>query len=343
MDKHVSRRRTLFGVAAAALLGTAMVLTASAALANANGRHDVTGSRDSPLVSRYACSWIIGYRHLDYGALELPLSKSEHAALDKTQREEGELTRILYVNPPGRSALEVFRNYRQALANAGFKTLFQCEGKAGCGTLFHQAIYPISKAFTRSQQAQFALSGVTDQYFLSARLGAATGRSAFVSLYVATDKNEAGVYQGANRVMTLLQVVRVRAMRTGQVKVDAAALASGLKRNGHIALYGVYFDTDRARLKPASRAQLAEMAAFLKASPRAKVYVVGHTDDRGTLAHNLDLSRRRAAAVVAALVGRFHIAAGRLSAEGVGPLAPVAANATAAGRARNRRVELVAR
>ncbi|GBE51548.1 outer membrane porin F precursor [bacterium BMS3Bbin13] len=85
------------------------------------------------------------------------------------------------------------------------------------------------------------------------------------------------------------------------------------------------------------------MAAFLKASPRAKVYVVGHTDDRGTLAHNLDLSRRRAAAVVAALVGRFHIAAGRLSAEGVGPLAPVAANATAAGRARNRRVELVAR
>ena len=124
-----------------------------------------------------------------------------------------------------------------------------------------------------------------------------------MSLYVATDKNEAGTYQGANRVMTLLQVVRVRAMQTGQVTVDAAALASGLKRNGHIALYGVYFDTDRARLKPASRAQLAEMAAFLKASPRAKVYVVGHTDDRGTLAHNLDLSRRRAAAVVAARRG----------------------------------------
>ncbi|GBE51549.1 hypothetical protein BMS3Bbin13_02511 [bacterium BMS3Bbin13] len=150
------------------------------------------------------------------------------------------------MNPPGRSALEVFRNYRQALANAGFKTLFQCEGKAGCGTLFHQAIYPISKAFTRSQQAQFALSGVTDQYFLSARLGAATGRSAFVSLYVATDKNEAGVYQGANRVMTLLQVVRVRAMQTGQVTVDAAALASGLKRNGHIALGCILTPTERA-------------------------------------------------------------------------------------------------
>jgi len=82
------------------------------------------------------------------------------AALDKTQRKEGELTRILYVNPPERSALEVFRNYRQALANAGFGTLFECEGKAGCGVLFHAAIYPMSQAFTRSQQAQFALSGV---------------------------------------------------------------------------------------------------------------------------------------------------------------------------------------
>lgn len=341
MNNHVNRRRTLFGAAAAVLL----VSAAMASMAFANGHHDVTGSRDSPLVSRYAGSWIIGYRHLHYGALDLPLSKSEHAALelDKTQREEGELTRILYVNPPGRSALEVFRNYQQALTNAGFKTLFECEGKAGCGTLFHQAVYPISQEFTRSQQAQFALSGVTDQHFLSARLSTATGRSAFVSLYVATDKNEAGVYQGANRVMTLLQVVRTRSMQTGQVKVDAAALASGLKRNGHVALYGVYFDTDRARMKPASRAQLAEMATFLRANPRAKVYVVGHTDDRGTLAHNLDLSRRRAAAVVAALVGRLHIAANRLSAKGVGPLAPVAANATAAGRARNRRVELVAR
>ncbi len=337
MSKYVNRRRTLFGAAAAALL----VGTAMASIAFANGRHDVTGSRDSTLVSRYAGSWIIGYRHLRFGALELPLSKSKHAALDKTQREEGELTRILYVNPPGRSALEVFRNYRQALANAGFRTLFECEGKSRCGTLFHQAIYPISQEFTRSQQAQFTLSGVEDQYFLSARLS--TASPAFVSLYVAADKNEAGVYQGANRVMTLLQVVRARAMQTGQVKVDAAALARGLKRNGHIALYGVYFDTDKARLKPASRAQLAEMAAFLKANPRVKVYIVGHTDNRGTLAHNLDLSRRRAAAVAAALIGQYHVAADRLSSEGVGPLAPVDANTTGKGRARNRRVELVAR
>ena len=143
--------------------------------------------------------------------------------------------------------------------------------------------------------------------------------------------------------MTLLQVVRPRSMQTGQVKVDAAALASGLKRNGHIALYGVYFDTDRARLKPSSRAQLVEMASFLRTHSRVKVYVVGHTDNRGSLAHNLDLSRRREAAVVAALVGRYHVATHRLAAEGVGPLAPVAANSSAAGRARNRRVELVTR
>jgi len=105
----------------------------------------------------------------------------------------------------------------------------------------------------------------------------------------------------------------------------------------------VYFDTDRVRLKPASGAQLAEMAAFLKANPRVKVYIVGHMDNRGTLAHNLDLSRRRAAAVATALAGQYHVAPDRLLSEGVGPLAQVTTNATGKGRARNRRMELVAR
>jgi outer membrane protein OmpA-like peptidoglycan-associated protein len=120
-------------------------------------------------------------------------------------------------------------------------------------------------------------------------------------------------------------------------------LAKGLEHNGHVAIYGVYFDTDSARIKPASGAQLEEMAKYLKAHPHAGVYIVGHTDNQGKLAYNLDLSRRRAKAVVDTLVAQYHVPAARLTAEGVGPLAPVAANASDAGRAKNRRVELVLR
>lgn len=325
------------------LLWVCTLWLAGGAFAAPRPGHDLKGSHDSPLVSRYAGSWIIGYRHLRYGALDLPLTRSQHAALVKKRRVEGELTRILYVNPPGRSALEVFRNYQRALRQGGFKSLFQCEGKAGCGALFHQAIYPQAQQLTDSQQTEFAFSGVADEYFLGARLSDAAHGGAYVSLYVATDENEGGVYRGPNRVMTLLQIVQTRPMQTGRVTVDASALAHALDRSGHVALYGVYFDTDSARLKPASRAQLREMARFLKAHPHTNVYIVGHTDDRGALDHNLDLSRRRARAVVQALESRYHIAASRLDARGVGPLAPVAANTTDAGRARNRRVELVGR
>jgi outer membrane protein OmpA-like peptidoglycan-associated protein len=71
--------------------------------------------------------------------------------------------------------------------------------------------------------------------------------------------------------------------------------------------------------------------------------VVGHTDNQGTLAYNLDLSKRRAAAVVKALVRQHGIAAGRLEGHGVGFLAPVAPNDSEPNRAKNRRVELVKR
>jgi outer membrane protein OmpA-like peptidoglycan-associated protein len=105
---------------------------------------------------------------------------------------------------------------------------------------------------------------------------------------------------------------------------------------------GILFDTGKATLRPESDAALAECAKLLAQSPALKVYVVGHTDNQGGLASNLALSAARADAVVKALVGRFKVAAARLAPYGAGPYAPVAANTTDDGRARNRRVELVA-
>jgi outer membrane protein OmpA-like peptidoglycan-associated protein len=124
------------------------------------------------------------------------------------------------------------------------------------------------------------------------------------------------------------------------VHVDAKAMSKGLARNGHIALYGIHFGSDSARLKNASGATLTQMATLMKAQPALKVYIVGHTDDSGTLAHNLALSKLRAEAVRTALIERG-VAANRMAAKGLASYAPVASNHDAAGRARNRRVELV--
>jgi outer membrane protein OmpA-like peptidoglycan-associated protein len=131
-------------------------------------------------------------------------------------------------------------------------------------------------------------------------------------------------------------------MQQGQVKVlDAGAMQKALAESGKVAIYGVYFDTDKADIKSESKEELDQMAKLLKSDGSLKVHVVGHTDNAGTLAHNEALSQQRADAVVKALTGQYHIDAKRLDAHGVASLAPVASNDDDAGRARNRRVELV--
>jgi outer membrane protein OmpA-like peptidoglycan-associated protein len=146
-----------------------------------------------------------------------------------------------------------------------------------------------------------------------------------------------------NPQRSFLDVVEVAAMDTGMVAVSADALAAGLDADGQVVLDGLYFATASAELLPASDAAIAEAAALLRARPDLRLDVVGHTDDRGGEALNLTLSRRRAQAVADALVQAHGIASERLGVRGAGASQPVADNASEAGRALNRRVELVRR
>jgi outer membrane protein OmpA-like peptidoglycan-associated protein len=138
----------------------------------------------------------------------------------------------------------------------------------------------------------------------------------------------------------MLTIIEKQAM-TQQVVANAEAFKAGLAATGHVEVPGIFFDTGQSVLKPESAAAVAEVAALLKASPTLEVYVVGHTDNVAALDLNTRLSQARADAVVQALVRTHGIAAARLVARGVGPLAPVASNDAEDGRARNRRVELV--
>jgi outer membrane protein OmpA-like peptidoglycan-associated protein len=127
------------------------------------------------------------------------------------------------------------------------------------------------------------------------------------------------------------------------IQANAASWLSDITTTGHAAVYGIYFDTDKAEIKPESEPALAEMAKLLKNNPSLNVFIVGHTDNTGTFEHNMKLSQDRAASVVNALVSRHGMAAARLKAVGDGPTAPVASNDSEDGRAKNRRVELVNR
>ena len=124
-----------------------------------------------------------------------------------------------------------------------------------------------------------------------------------------------------------------------EVTADAASLAKEIERSGHVAVYGIHFDTGKATIQADSAQTLAQIAQLLKDRPDLKLRVEGYTDNVGQASANQTLSEARAQAVMSWLVGHG-VQTARLAARGFGPANPVADNATEGGRSKNRRVEL---
>ena len=164
----------------------------------------------------------------------------------------------------------------------------------------------------------------------------------YVTLKVVKNNVEAWArVEGSGNGTYKIHLIEKQLMKQ-EVVANAESLAGSIRETGKAAVYGIYFDTGKAEIKPESEAALAEIAKLLKADPKLKLYVVGHTDNVGLFGSNIKLSDDRAAAVVKALVGKYGIVSSRLTPFGDGPTAPVASNKSEEGRARNRRVELVA-
>ena len=126
------------------------------------------------------------------------------------------------------------------------------------------------------------------------------------------------------------------------VRIDYPAertLETALSKRDTAVVYGIHFEFASAALRPESESTVAEIVAVMNRHPDWTLRVAGHTDDIGGPASNLELSRRRADAVKAALVAQG-IAASRLETAGYGASSPKEPNTTLEGRARNRRVEL---
>jgi OOP family OmpA-OmpF porin len=121
----------------------------------------------------------------------------------------------------------------------------------------------------------------------------------------------------------------------------AAPLAQQFKIHGFAKLNGLSFLTGSTTLTNPRAPALEALAEYLRAHPNQKIALVGHTDSQGTLNSNIALSKKRAEAVLEALVSDFNIPRVRMDAQGMGYLSPIASNLTAQGREANRRVEAI--
>ena len=302
---------------------------------------DSPGSEDHPMVTRYEGSFIDGYEIQEFDEFILPLGPAVwNDEGVKAPREkavlEGQITRILYRGPDERSSLEILRNYQSALEAAGFEILYSCG--SDCGNNFAALLYgPMEMRIRNTDTSGSAFDMPQDVRYLAAKM-TDSNRTVHISLLTAFDN---GFGNLSKRPVTLLQIIESQAMDTGMVTVDADAIGKGIDATGHMAIYGVQFDTNSAKIKSESAPVLVEIAKLLQSRPSLNILVVGHTDNQGAFEYNMGLSSKRANSVVRYLTEKHKIGTDRMRAAGVGFLAPVATNDTPDGRALNRRVELV--
>lgn len=302
---------------------------------------DVEGGKDHPLAGRFKDSTIIYYKAKDFDELSFMRAPIDFGALmernatdDRSGPEwlnmQGRATEIRYQIPAGRSSLEVLTNYEFALKSKGFATVFSCADKA-CLSGHQRDVYLLGQLLDPT-------NGISTAYFdhgryLMVKLERPEGH-VYVSVITGEDKNE---------TVAFVRVLEAKSMQTDNITfVKADEMSAALEKTGSVNLYGIQFDFDKDILKPVSKPTLDEIGKLLQAKPNLRLKIVGHTDSKGTQDYNLDLSSRRAGNVAAALVGGYGVDPARLSSEGAGPSRPIASNDTEEGRAKNRRVELLA-
>lgn len=258
------------------------------------------------------------------------------------QRVEGAVRRAAWrLDDAAETVASIMRRYREHLEELGFEGVFACENRACGGFDFRFGAEILPPPGMRVDVRDFAQ--------LSARRAAP---EEFVSILV-------------SRVLDTIHIQTVSVLSVGEpppappdepptaadpvaapeaetLPSEAKALLETLRSDGHVPVEGLEFDTGGTRLSPASSAALDGLARLLRGDETLMVAIVGHSDNQGPLDLNVDLSRRRAEAVMQALVERG-VPAAQMEAHGLGYLAPVASNASEAGRAANRRVELVLR
>ncbi len=283
-------------------------------------------------------------RIVDYDETWLIAGPVSEFSNDATQGEnwrlvEGQVIFAYYKFAPGVSALQVQREYEAQAAKAGYEVKFSCATDRG--DCFNNT------GPTSGITLGLLLDKPTDMPRLDAQ-GMQLVRNYFGSkaryTYATKGEGDAVTHVAvaladdpANGVVAITKSVITGA--SAEITSSSTLLAE-LREKRSVSLNNLLFDVNSDILLPSSREQLFEIAMMLREDETLKLEIVGHTDSDGGAAHNLDLSQRRAASVVKALVEGFDIDRARLTSSGKGLTEPVASNDTADGKAQNRRVEL---
>ncbi len=303
---------------------------------------DVPGAQDPAGVKRYTGSEIIGFRAAKFDEFVLPLGPPTEISppkFAKSLKVDGLISRYTYVAPGGRSPAELFRNYQLEFQRLGLTTLYQ-KGTADRGWFGPT----LSQVSDEDQVGQILEYNEAQERLLVAKSKDAkpTYFYLFVTSYkdgVIPERLQSAVQKDS--ALAELIVIAPQAMEKNMTLLNAAEMSKAIDDAGKVILYGINFDLDKDTLRPDSEPTLKEIGKLMADNPRLSIHVVGHTDNQGKPDYNLDLSRRRAAAVTRELTSKYGVAAGRMDSFGCGPYAPAASNGSEEDRAKNRRVELV--
>ncbi len=302
----------------------------------------------------------------DYTLITGPVEVRDY--IEHGEELYGKVTRSVYKGGMGKPLPSVFKAYQESLEQAGFEILFACATNECGGIRFFQSLQPVRRMRTdpwdfhylaarhgpaeRRTFLGFLLSSMRDELY-AARLvierpsaqpieGEQTAEAAAADTGVRVSaESETEDPEAEAAALTDVEGAEDTAEMAGEA-LDAEAMAERIAANGSVALYSIFFEVNSAAIRDESAPTLEQVTRLLAEDPELNLIVVGHTDNVGRLHYNLQLSERRAAAMVKQLVKRYGVAKQRLRSAGVGFLAPVASNNSEEGRAKNRRVELVA-
>lgn len=303
---------------------------------------DVDGSKDHPLITRYPGSTIVYYNEQDYNEYSIATGPvTGYRIISDWTRVEGKFTRIYYEIGGDVTINQIYKNYLTAMQKSGFEILAkglhpasnnskEVGGHSWLGTYYIKNPYP-----PESNILMGAGSSTTGgSGYIAGKLDK-SGNTAYVIFGGREYSNEKKIY--------MIDIIEETVMDDNLIAVNAEEMLKGIRVDGKIALYGIFFDVNKVIVKPESKTTLDEISSLLKMDASLNLYVVGHTDMTGSFDHNMDLSKRRAAAVVKELTSQYGINPARLTPQGVGSLCPISTNESETGRKQNRRVELVAK
>jgi outer membrane protein OmpA-like peptidoglycan-associated protein len=312
---------------------------------------DLPGTKDHPLLKRFGGSEIVGYDSKRFITYDLQTSTFEKYDLEAKKRVfaapalklEGSLTRIWYEAAGDASGVELIRNYQNELAVQGFKILYDSQQDTAAAQ-WNNYLAPFGEMNIKTNRSHYVFyaANARETKVLTAKKERPEG-DVYVALTAVEWGKDDATFKSKRGAYLAVDVIEVQPLTQNMVTVKADEMAKSMASSGKVALYGILFDTNKSDIKPESKPSLEEIAKLLKADTKLNLHVVGHTDNVGSLEANLNLSKRRADAVVTALTTEYGISGGRLTANGVANLAPVAVNTTEEGRTKNRRVELVPR